>query len=62
MDKQPTSWVFPPQMERRLRGVDGAPVTLHWGIIYYIQQIAPPGVVQSSGSKNGQESWEEVFE
>lgn len=42
--------------------MDKAPVTLHWGIIYYIRQIAPPGIVQGSGSKNGQGSWEEAFE
>lgn len=51
--KLSSSWVFPPQMERRLRGVERAPVTLHWGTTHYLQGIAPPGVGQDGGSENG---------
>lgn len=33
--KQPSSWAFPPQMERRLRRAEGAPVTLH-GVLHIL--------------------------
>ena len=39
--KQPQNWGFPPQMERRLRREEGAPVTLPGVLVLYTANGAP---------------------